>query len=421
VGKPRVEAAAPEEDDVAPASGNQDAAPAPRPADEDVVGKTAGSDTRTPDAKAGDEPDPAAIAWSLVPGELDVMRDTLVVLSANWPGVDPASYRCLFDPGDRTGTIEGCRVEHRFEGGMADRNVTLSIEHGDKEVFRESVALNLERLPVADIPSGAGQLPQRPDGVRGTRIAFAGLFSEPDDAAVSLLDSAFQAAGAELGFLFFNYEGTGERIESLLERLNASADRTVVPVYCRAPVSGLPPAVRSERLLEHGDNNRVPWQYSFISSGTLYVMLDPRQTSYDLEQEKWMLAALSGGGVAAHRIVVSCSPLEKLTAREISELEPRFRYYEKLLRGDVSLLVSSVYPVFYHARYGDIETLSAGCAVGAPGALLSSANPQPVVLSVVDLVSGKAPEVFAVTPDGANAQVDLPGLPFKVGSYILQM
>ena len=125
--------------------------------------------------------------------------------------------------------------------------------------------------------------------------------------------------------------------------------------------------------------------------------------------------------MAAHRVVVSCSPLEKLTAREASELEPRFRYYEKLLRGDISLLVSSVYPVFYHGRYGDLETLSTGCAVGEPGTLLSSARAQSRVLSVVDLEASRAPAVYAVSPDGANTQVDLLGLPFKVGSYMLKM
>jgi len=418
-GRVEEKAKEPVEDVVAEVRGR----PAPKPkeeraAAEDVTASPAGEEKTAQPVVTGDT---ARIAWSLTPAELDVMRDTEVVMEVTWPDVPAEAYRCVFDPGDRTGEIAGCRVKHRFEGGLADRTVTVSVQLDGREVFRESRPLNLERLPVADIPSGAGPVPPRPGAGAGQRIAFAGLFAEPDDAGVSLLDGAFDSAEVELAFLFVNYAADADRLQALLERLNASASRAVLPVYCRAGSLPSAPMVQSPRVLLHGEGNKAPWQYAFLSAGNLYVLLDPRQTSFDLEQEKWMLGALSGGAHAPHRVVVSCSPLEKYTAREVTELEPRFRYYEKLLRGDITLLVSSVYPVFYHGRYGDLDTLSSGCAVGQPGALLSSVRAQPRVISVVDLVPREGAAVYAASPDGANAQADLTGVPFKVGNYVLKL
>jgi len=118
---------------------------------------------------------------------------------------------------------------------------------------------------------------------------------------------------------------------------------------------------------------------------------------------------------------VSCAPMEKYTPKELAVLEPSFRYYEKLLRGDVSLLVSSTYPVFYHALYGYLETVSVGCASGETGRLLTARRQQSQALTLVDFSKDSDPKVYPVSTKAPLQVLEQSGLPFKVGTYLKEL
>ena len=364
-------------------------------------------------------PDPSALTWRIEPANLDVMRDTTVRLSLHWPGVPVTDFRCFWNPGDRSGELEGRDLEHVYQGGMADREVTVRVEFQGNEVFRETRHLPLERLPVAPLPSGTGELPQKPDD-GGVRAVFAGLFIHPDKDQVERLVAALDQLTPDLVFLYFNYKAPEKKLAAVLDQLNTGRGWTALPVYC-ADTPGGAPKVLSSRLLMHGEGNEPPFRYSFLTSGVLFVVLDPRKRAYDKDHEKWMLGALEGGSMASHKVAVSCAPMEKYTPKELAVLEPSFRYYEKLLRGDVSLLVSSTYPVFYHALYGYLETVSVGCASGETGRLLTARRQQSQALTLVDFRKDSDPKVYPVTTKAPLQILDQSGLPFKVGTYLKEL
>lgn len=414
---------APDESPAKDVKGTPEAAPVP-------IEETAprpGPDTKEPphrvevmtEVPRDPPPDTSTISWQVEPAALDVMRDTNVRLSLNWPGVPVTDFRCFWNPGDRSGELEGCSVEHTYQGGMADREVTVRVEIQGAELFSETRPVPLERLPVAPLPSGAGEPPPRP-GDGGVRTVFAGLFAHPDDEQIQQLSAAFDQLDPDLVFLYFNYQAQAKKLASLLDQLNTGKSWTALPIYC-AGTSGGAPKVQSSRLLMHGEGNEPPYRYGFLTSGVLFVVLDPRQDTYDKNHEKWMLAAFESGAMATHRVAVSCAPMEKYTPKEREILQPSFRYYEKLLRGDVSLLVSSTYPVFYHALYGYLKTVSVGCAAGKPGLLLSARRAQTQALTLVDFRKDSDPEVYPVGTKLPLQILDQSGLPFKVGTYLKEL
>ena len=363
-------------------------------------------------------PSLAALRWETVPTQLDVMRDTTVALRIHWDGVPHHDYTCIWDPGDRSGTVEGCDVEHLFTGGLADRTVKLTVAYRGKQVFTESRGLPLERLPVQELKSAPRKIPPAPEATGVVRVGFLGLSRRPSADDLDVLVEALQATNPTLVYLFLNYAPDEQKEAELLTALNVERSWTSIPVYCQARYGAALPAVKSSQLLPHGDGNNPPYRSAALVSSALFVMLDARVHDNSLDQEKWMLAQLMTGKVAAHRIVVSCLPLDKYTAKDQGELSPRFRYYEKLLRGDVSLLVSAAHPVFHFGNYGDLPTLSSGCTVGKPGRLLASKKDQEHLFTLVDLLPGEEPRVYAVAPNNPEMAADQTGFPFRVGNYV---
>jgi len=362
-------------------------------------------------------PSLADFSWTLEPAYLDVMRDTKVVISAVWEGVSPERYRCVWDTGDRTGPVEGCRIEHTYRSGLADRTVKLSLGYDGKEVLSEARELPLERLPVHELSTGPIRLPRPPGEDGGVRALFWGLFERPDETGMKEIINALEAVRPSLVFLFVNYRPDADMEAKLLTLLNEGMEWTALPLYCQAESGQSLPNVRNPRLLMHGEGNNPPYRMAFLASSVLFTMLDPTVRQNSLDQEKWMLGQLEDGKVASHRAVISCRSLDKFTSRDAGELTPQFRYYEKLLRGDISLLVSSGYPVFFHGRYGNLPVVSAGCGTGKPGRLMSSKKAQPNLLTVVDFFPKRSPVVYPVSPDKTEFALDQTGFPFKVGNY----
>jgi len=406
---------------------NAETDPDATPASTEDAGTEPGPDLKAPhrppeiqvEIPQDEPPDTSTITWRIEPATLDVMRDTSVRLSLFWPSVPVTDFRCFWNPGDRSGELVGCNVEHLYQGGMADREVTVRVEMGGKVQFNETRPLPLEKLPVAPLASKAAELPPKP-GEGGVRTVFAGLFVHPDDEQIQQLAATFDQLSPDLVFLYLNYKAPSKKLAALLDRLNTGKAWTALPIYC-AGSSGGAPKVQSSRLLMHGEGNDPPYRYSFLTSGVLFVVLDPRQDTYDKNHEKWMLSSLESGAMATHRVAVSCAPMEKYTPKERAILQPGFRYYEKLLRGDVSLLVSSTYPVFYHALYGYLKTVSVGCAAGKPGQLLSARRAQTQALTLVDFREDSDPKVYPVTTSTPLQILDQSGLPFKVGTYLKEL
>jgi hypothetical protein len=399
---------------------------APEPGDNptaDAGSEKAGSGPGADSPPAPDVPSLAEIRWRLEPPQLDVMRDTDVRLAASWPGVPEADFSCRWDPGDRTGPLDGCSVTHKFVGGLADRQVGLVVRYRDVDVFSETRTLPLERLPVQELPAESSMLPAPPEAELGLRVAVAALFEEPGPAGRATLLRMLEATSPSLVFVFFNYTPmstpASDEFGRLLTQLNEGRTWTAVPVYCALPAGvGSLPTVSSSSILMHGEGNAPPFRMAFLAGPALFVMLDPREGNNSLDQEKWMLEQLEAGKVAAHRVVLSCRGLERFTAAETGELTPQFRYYEKLLRGDVSLLISSLHPVFYYGRYGRLPVLSAGSALGRPGRLLSASQDQRNFFGLIDLVRGKAPAVRALRPEQPTMVEGLASFPVKVGNYV---
>ncbi len=357
----------------------------------------------------------------LTPNELDVMRDTKVVLEARFPPDSPAGLSCVWDPGDRSGEIEGCKATHVFQGGLTDRTVTLRLLASGTRVLDKSAPLPLERLPVQPLEDQPTlTLPAPPLAEEeGIRVAFAGLFDCSDEGQLSTLEAALAQTAPKVVFLFLDCAISSETARELLQRMNQGHDWTAFPIYAEPLKLGAKdaPQVSSADFIEHGEDNDLPFRGSLLGHGTLFLLLDPRLQGIHREQEKWLLEELEKSKVASHRVVLSAMPLEGYGNREAPELVPQFRYYEKLLRGDPSLFVSSEHPVFLHAQYGQLPTLSIGAATGEPGRLPGSEATQPRLFVVMDLTPKERPRVYPMEMSPELKVWSGGDSPWKVGSY----
>lgn len=358
----------------------------------------------------------AAISWSMTPDRLDVMRDTEVTFSARWEGAPADRFTCLWDPGDRTGTLRGCDQTHRFANGLVDRQVTLEIVVAGRPVFSESRSLLLEKLPVQELSGDGDQaLPKAPDG--GHRVLLWAAFAPPTQGDLTALKQALTDTGARSAVLFFNSSVDGAATASLLAELHKESGVALMPVFCGA-VQGAEALERlPEAFVPHGKGNQLPFRHGAMVGGVGLVVLDSRVRGNSMEHEKWMLEQLEGLRVASHRLVLSCRPLETFTG-DGDELTPQFRYYEKLLRGDISALISSGNPVYYDGSYGDLTTISAGCAAGSPGTISGTDAPQKKLYVLLDLARRKAATAYGIPVANPGEILDLTGLPRQVGNYL---
>ncbi len=378
-------------------------------------------DISSPDILAGAVslaalPPLSAISWSMAPAQLDVMRDSNITFSARWEGAPVDRFTCLWDPGDRTGTLRGCEQTHRFANGLVDRQVTLEIVVAGRPVFSESRPLPLEKLVVQELSSdGEQSLPKAPTG--GHRILVWAAFAAPTQGDLTALKQALSETGAASAVLFFNSSVDGAATAALLDELHRQSGVPLLPVFC-GPVQGVEALARlPEAFVPHGKGNQLPYRHGAMVGGVGLVVLDSRVRGNSMEHEKWMLEQLEGLRVASQRVVLSCRPLETFTG-EGDELTPQFRFYEKLLRGDISALLSSGNPVFYDGSYGDLTTISAGCAAGNPGTVSGSDVPQEKLFVLLDLARRKAATAYGV-PVAAQSQImELTGLPRQVGNYL---
>jgi len=360
-------------------------------------------------------PSLATLSWSITPGQLDVMRTTDVKLAARWEGVPDEDYECQWDPGDRTGVRHGCAVTHTFETGLSDRSVTLNVVYSGKTVFEESRPLPLERLRVKDLPGeGPVKLPPMADG-KGIRVLLWSAFTAPNQGDVEALRKALQVSNANHAVLFFNMRVDGTAMRALVDSLQEDTGVSFLPLFCGG-LAGQAGWQLPHTFVSHGADNEVPFRHAVMADGIGYLVLDGRATGNDLSQEKWTLERLQEMRVAAHRIVLSCRPMESFTG-EAKELTPQFRYYEKLLRGDVSVLVSSGDPVFFHGGYGDLTAVAAGCATGPPGSLAGSAEKQGGTIGVLDLRPGKKTAAWSLSSQNPEKLIGPNEYPRQVGNY----
>ncbi len=401
-------------------SATADATPAPG-GGPDVAAQAPGTDAAGTDAGGAADlasmPSLAGIRWSLEPERLDVMRDTRVAFKAVWEGADEADWDCLWDPGDRTGTVRGCAAEHLFSTGLVDRAVTLTVRFRGSEVFSESRPLPLERLPVQELPSDDNSLLPPAPGQGGSRTLFWSLHAAPQGEDIERLVAAATKVQAATVVLYLNLGVDGGATGKLLESLREQVDGAIVPVFCGSLFGAEGKDLLGDGVLTHGADNAPPFRHAFLSAGALYVVLDSRVSDNDVGHEKWMLDQLEKGRVASHRVVLSCRPMESYTAEGTAELTPQFRYYEKLLRGDISALVSGGEPVFYHGSYGNLATVSAGAANGTPGRLKGEQKAQGPLVTIIDLVPGEAAHVFAVRPTAPDSPFDPVRFPRQLGNY----
>lgn len=366
----------------------------------------------------------SGIEWIAIPSQLDVMRDTTVKLSLTWDPPHPETFECSWDPGDRTGVINGCEVTHSFQGGLVDRTVGVKVTVAGQVVFEDHRLLPLERLSVVPLDDdeeepiqfSADALPPPPDDDSGLRCVFVGLHDSDPSVPTAVLN-VLEDVDPDLVVLFFNQSTQGDDVREATNAVQEQTRSPVVPLPMRwaAPdFSSIPP--RSKALLPHGSDNDFPRRHAFLMRGVLFIFLDPEITDISRKQEKWLSDQLEAGKVASHRVVVSPYPIKPHVPGKTESLVPDFRYYEKLMRGDVSLVVSSNIPLYYHGRYGQLDTLSAGVATGQPVQPDPALESQPNLVTVVDLTAGALPKVY---PIGVEAGDVLPysRFPEKLGVY----
>ncbi len=136
------------------------------------------------------------IQWTLVPKELEVMRNTPVKLGMSWAQAPGGEVVCEWDPGDRTGLLNGCNVDHVFVGGLSDRTVSLRVLVDGKEVLKENRLLPIERLPVQSNPDKDYQLPPPPGEGAGVRVLLASTYSEVTPESTAALVQALTVSKA---------------------------------------------------------------------------------------------------------------------------------------------------------------------------------------------------------------------------------
>jgi hypothetical protein len=357
----------------------------------------------------------SALTWSITPGQLDVMRSTEVKMMAHWEGVAEGDYECSWDPGDRTGRRRGCDVKHTFATGLVDRKVTLEVSFNGQSVFTESRPLPLERLRVKELPgSGPTKLPDR-DASKSVRVLLWSVFAAPKQADIAALRKALEVSKASHAILFFNMQVNGTAMRGLVDSLEEESGVTFLPLFCGG-LEGEGGWTLPKSFVAHGSSNEVPFRHALMAGGIGYVVLDTRARGNDLAQEKWLLDRLQEMRVASHRVGLSCRPIESLTG-EATELTPQFRYYEKLLRGDVSALISAGDPVFYHGAYGDLSAVSAGCAVGSPGTLAGTDVAQSTTIGILDLAPGKKATAWSLSAKDPSTLIGSSTYPRQVGNY----
>ncbi len=358
------------------------------------------------------------IIWRLSPGDLEVMRNTKVSLSMSWKGPPKGKVTCEWDPGDRTGIIEGCNVDHIFEGGLNDRTVKLTVFLDGETVYSDSRQLPVEKLPVVEMNDRTYKLPE-PPGQGGTRMVLFSLSAAPNQKEAAQLARVAATTKPELLVLLLNSPMTKEQVSALLGLLGENQPWVVLPLYCDRGEMTID-EVRSlpwPDVLLHSTDADAPFKYSFLLNGVSFTVPDTRNRSGDLDMEKWLLSELAQAKVASHRVLLSCSALENFTEYDMGILTPNFRFYEKIMRGDPSLFVTGTQPVHYYGRYGQIPTLAPGVVVGSPGALLGTTKPQRRLVSVIDFKPALPPLVMAVAPDAPDTVLNLRMLPAEVGSY----
>lgn len=359
-----------------------------------------------------------SISWTIVPKELEVMRNTPVKLGMSWNEAPDANVTCEWDPGDRTGLLTGCNVDHVFVGGLSDRTVTLRVLVDGKEAFRESRLLAIERLPVQTNPDNDYQLPAAPAEGAGVRILMAGAFFEMTPEATANLVEALTVSKASLAILFLNGPTTGPQAQALLDGVQ-TLGVPLVPILCDPAGlgEGAPSAIPAPTVLVHSSKAELPFKYSFLHQGVSFTLLDSREREGSVAMEKWLLDEFEQARVASHRLVLSCSALENYTEKDMGTLQPPFRFYEKLMRGDLTLFVAGSQPVFYYARYGQLPTLAPGVAWGNSQPLPGMESPQGPLLTVVDLMPGVPPKVMPVKVTAPGTVVSMKAYPMKAGSY----
>jgi hypothetical protein len=381
----------------------------------DVSANAEGSDLLGQGAALKAVPPLETLSWSMTPEQLDVMRSTEVKLSAHWEGVADGDYECSWNPGDRTGTRRGCAVAHTFETGLVDRKVTLEVAFGGQTVFTESRPLPLERLRVQELPGkGPTKLPEMTAG-KSMRVLLWSVFAAPNQADITALRKALEVSQASQAILFFNIQVDSTAMRGLVDSLAEETGVAFLPLFCGG-LAGEGDWALPQIFVAHGSSNEVPFRHAAMAGGIGYVVLDTRARGNDLAQEKWLLDRLQEMRVVSHRIVLSCRPIESLTG-EAKELTPQFRYYEKLLRGDVSALVSAGDPVFYHGAYGDLTAVSAGCAVGNAGALAGGETKQQATIGVVELPPGKKAAAWSLSAKDPSVLIGPNTYPRQVGNY----
>ncbi len=381
----------------------------------DAAASADGDDPRGQPGEQETVPSLGSLSWSMTPSQLDVMRATKVKLLASWEGVADGDYDCSWDPGDRTGTRRGCSVEHTYETGLADRKVTLKVTYGGQTVFTESRPLPLERLRVTDLPGkGPKTLPEMTTD-KSVRVLLWSAFAAPNQGDIKALRKALEASKAGHAVLFFNMRVDLQAMRGLVDSLEDETGVSFLPLFCGG-LAGEGGWALPQSYVAHGSSNEVPYRHAAIAGGIGYVVLDTRARGNDLAQEKWLLDRLQEMRVASHRVVLSCRPMESLTGAA-KELTPQFRYYDKLLRGDVSALVSAGDPVYYHGAYGDLSAVSAGCAVGSPGTLSGSTSKQGPSIGVLDLAPSKKAAAWSLSAKNPSALIGPDTYPRQVGNY----
>jgi hypothetical protein len=374
---------------------------------------------KTPAPEAGKN---TRVQWSLEPPELEVMRDTLVRLEAVPAPELGSDVICKWDPGDDSPSITGCKVEHLFRGGMADRIVSLQLLSGDKILLRETTVLRYERLPTG--PSPAAQSEGDEDPVPGCtrdcrRIAVASITGER---GLSRAERLAVDHHASLLVLFLRGGALPPgKLNALAERLGGKSI-SILPVSCDGSEGSIANLLLSQgakgSFVPHSPPSDLPGRYA-AQWQSVYLMASAKPGAKSLDDEKWMADQLEVGSVFPSRILFTCKSLDRLTGQESALIASPYRAYEKMLRGNLSLLITAGSPVFYRGMYGILKTVAPGLLDGRPAGLMGSDNPQPPSASLIDLSAGKILRVIGVL-SGGNSWAPFPdaALPRKVGVFI---
>lgn len=360
---------------------------------------------------------------SVEPRTLNVLQDTEVTMEAVPP--DGSVVQCIWDPGDQSPLIRGCKPPpHVFAEALTDRLVVLTVQDArGGRIGTWSFPLHLEKLPPAPAPETVEPAPGTDCGSdpECQRILVANAWNLAPG-WIRALESAATVSGAGLVIMFFHSRLPDDQefkeVLAATDRLGAG----FMPLPCDSSSGALQALL--ERVLLKGpplmtDLKAEALPYSFASQfKRLFLMFERKGAGLSLQDERRITAALGDARLLSFRLLLTCGALDRLGFEDRELFPSPYRIYEKLLRGDVNLVVSAAYPLFYPGTWGNVKVLAPGAFPAGADVLLGQTAPQEPSVSVLEFRGGRLSAILRLATDtsGGPPKPSSEALPEKVGA-----